>query len=71
MSDKTQMNVRLPRELAAELRLVARIEGVHVNELIEGMANRELVRRRADPVFRERCRREVEQLERVAARLAR
>ncbi len=52
----TTLSVRVPEEMAAEVVLIARVEGVNVSEVIRAGVYRHLSSLRTDPAFQKRLR---------------
>ena len=52
----TTISVRVPEEIAAEVGVIARVEGVNVSEVIRAGVYRHLSALRTDPAFQERLR---------------
>ena len=65
-----QTTVRLPDELADRAEVVARTQGVSVNQLIINSLQIEIDRVRKDPDFRSRVKRLVERDQQILNRLA-
>jgi hypothetical protein len=65
-----QTTVRLPDELADRAEVVARTQGVSVNQLIIDSLQLEIDRVRKDPDFRSRVKRLVERDQQILNRLA-
>lgn len=65
MADKPQTIVRWSAELAAEAKIVARVDGVSVNTLISEAIAEHVSRRRADTDFRARLRERIEANQRL------
>ncbi|HEU5106426.1 MAG TPA: ribbon-helix-helix protein, CopG family [Solirubrobacterales bacterium] len=57
----TAISVRLPKEVAAEIALIARIEGVSVSEVIRAGIYRHLSLLHDDPAFQDRLRKRLEE----------
>ncbi len=73
MNDDTKvMSLRLPKELAAEVVTVARVEGVTISEAIRASIYRYIATRRTDRDFRARLEKRLEEdreaLERLVGR---
>lgn len=56
LSGTTPITVRVPNDAAAEVALIARVEGVNVSEVIRAGMYRHLSSLRADPAFQRRLR---------------
>ena len=63
--------VRLPDELAADAEALARAEGKSLNETVKSALAEAVERRRADPEFKKRLRRIIEEDRELLERLAR
>ena len=57
----TAISVRIPKKVAAEVAVVARIEGVSVSEVIRAGIYRHLSQLHADPRFQDRLRKRLEE----------
>lgn len=64
------MSLRLPEMLAAELTLVARVDGIAMAEAIRQAIEQYIAARRGDPEFQERLKEQVEAERKVIERLA-
>lgn len=63
--------VRLPEDLARDAEALARAEGKSMNETVKSALLEAVERRRADPAYKERLRRIIEQDRELLERLAR
>lgn len=66
----TTLSVRVPNEMAAEVVLIARIEGVNVSEVIRAGIYRHLSALRTDPAFQERLRKRLSEDREILERYA-
>ena len=64
------LTVRLPDELAADAEALARVDGVSLNETVKQALAEAVARRRADPAFKKRLRRIIEEDRELLERLA-
>jgi hypothetical protein len=69
-ADVKVMTVRLPGDLADDLEMVARVDGVPVVEVIRAAVAAYIAARRADEAFRRRLRDRIEADEGILQRLA-
>ena len=63
------MTLRLPEELATNLAAVARTDGVTISEAARVAVDKHIEDRRADPVFQERLKKELERNQPILQRL--
>lgn len=68
-SEKRTTTVRMPEALAADLELVALLEGVSASELIRRAVAAHIERRRKDPEFQARLRERIEADQQLLRRL--
>jgi Arc/MetJ-type ribon-helix-helix transcriptional regulator len=66
----TSISVRVPEDVAAEVALVARVEGVNVSEVIRAGIYRHLSALRTDPAFQERLRKRLAEDREILERYA-
>ena len=64
------LTVRIDHDLAAETEALARAEGVSINETVKQALRETVERRRADPGFRRRVRKIIEEDRELLERLA-
>ncbi len=64
------MTLRLPYDMAEDLRIVAGVDGQSMNEAIRIAIDRHMAERKADPAFRAALLRHVERHQRLVAELA-
>ncbi len=64
------ISVRMPDELALQMDAMARAEDVSVSEAMRAAAYRYIATRRADPDFKERLRKRLEEDAEILKRLA-
>lgn len=62
--------LRLAAEVAAELAVVARVEGTTVSDLVRAAIEKEIAARRADPAFKQRFKERLEEDYEIFERLA-
>jgi hypothetical protein len=65
------MTLRLPHDMAEDLRIVAGVDGQSMNEAIRVAVGDHLAARKADPAFRVALTRHVERHQRLVAELTR
>jgi Arc/MetJ-type ribon-helix-helix transcriptional regulator len=70
MSETTVMSLRLSKDLAAEVALVARVERVSVSETIRASLYRYISTRRTEEDFKKRLKRRLEEDREALERLA-
>jgi hypothetical protein len=66
----TSISVRVPEDVAAEVALIARVEGVNVSEVIRAGIYRHLSALRADPAFQKRLRKRLDEDREILERYA-
>ena len=66
----TTISVRVPEDVAAEVALVARVEGVNVSEVIRAGVYRHLSLLRTDPAFQKRLRKRLDEDREILERYA-
>ena len=66
----TTISVRVPEEIAAEVAVIARVEGVNVSEVIRAGIHRHLSLLHADPAFQERLRKRLDEDREILERYA-
>ncbi len=66
----TSISVRVPEDVAAEVALIARIEGVNVSEVIRAGVYRHLSALRTDPAFQQRLRKRLDEDREILERYA-
>lgn len=66
----TSISVRVPEDVAAEVALIARVEGVNVSEVIRAGIYRHLSALRTDPAFQERLRKRLDEDREILERYA-
>ncbi len=66
----TTISVRVPEDIAAEVALIARIEGVNVSEVIRAGVYRHLSLLRTDPAFQKRLRKRLDEDREILERYA-
>ena len=66
----TALSVRVPDDVAAEITLVARVEGVNVSEVIRAGVYRHLSWLRTDPAFQKRLRKRLDEDREILERYA-
>lgn len=66
----TSISVRVPEDVAAEVALVARVEGVNVSEVIRAGIYRHLSALRTDPAFQKRLRKRLDEDREILERYA-
>lgn len=66
----TSISVRVPEDVAAEVALIARVEGVNVSEVIRAGVYRHLSALRTDPAFQERLRKRLDEDREILERYA-
>lgn len=66
----TTISVRVPEDIAAEVALIARVEGVNVSEVIRAGVYRHLSALRTDPAFQKRLRKRLEEDREILERYA-
>ncbi len=69
MSSKVT-TLRLTEEMAAELAVVARVDGETNSDLVRGAIVKEIAARRADPAFKQRLKEKLEEDRELFERLA-
>lgn len=62
--------LRLAAEVAAELGVVARVDGITVSDLVREAIDKEIAARRADPAFKQRLKSKLEEDRDLFERLA-
>lgn len=70
MNDTHVMSLRLPPELADEIRAVARADGVSISETMRAAMYRYVTARRSEEDFKERLRKRLEEDRQMLERLA-
>lgn len=70
MNESKVMSLRLSEELAAEVAIVARVEGVSISEAIRAALYRYISTRRTDEDFKKRLKKRLEEDREVLERLA-
>lgn len=66
----TSISVRVPEDVAAEVALIARVEGVNVSEVIRAGVYRHLSALRTDPAFQQRLRKRLDEDREILERYA-
>jgi Arc/MetJ-type ribon-helix-helix transcriptional regulator len=66
----TSISVRVPEDVAAEVALIARVEGVNVSEVIRAGIYRYLSALRTDPAFQDRLRKRLDEDREILERYA-
>jgi Arc/MetJ-type ribon-helix-helix transcriptional regulator len=66
----TSISVRVPEDVAAEVALIARVEGVNVSEVIRAGIYRHLSALRTDPAFQDRLRKRLDEDREILERYA-
>jgi Arc/MetJ-type ribon-helix-helix transcriptional regulator len=66
----TSISVRVPEDVAAEVALIARVEGVNVSEVIRAGVYRHLSALRTDPAFQKRLRKRLDEDREILERYA-
>ncbi len=66
----TSISVRVPEDVAAEVALIARVEGVNVSEVIRAGVYRHLSALRTDPAFQDRLRKRLDEDREILERYA-
>ena len=69
-SGTTPITVRVPNDVAAEIAVVARAEGVNVSEVIRAGMYRHLSSLRTDPAFQKRLRQRLDEDREIMERYA-
>jgi metal-responsive CopG/Arc/MetJ family transcriptional regulator len=70
VSETTVMSLRLAKELAKELAIVARVEGVTVSEAIRAAIHRYIATRRTDENFKKLLRQRLEEDREILERIS-